>query len=61
MLAWLSILVLHGFHFTLTDIKIEPWHKKTWLLIANNKGTDQTAQMRSLLSAFVISCLEYNS
>ena len=33
---------------------IEPGHEKTWLIpYANNKGADQPAHPRSLISAFV--------
>ena len=36
---------------------IEPGHEKTCLMpYANNKGTDQTAHPRSLISAFVVRC-----
>ena len=34
------------------------WHEKTWLLQANNKGADQPAHMRSLISAFVTCSLK---
>ena len=38
---------------------IEPGHEKMCLMsYANNKGTDQTARMRSLISAFVVCCLD---
>ena len=37
----------------------EPGHEKTCLMsYANNKGTDQTAHPRSLISAFVVRCLD---
>ena len=37
----------------------EPHHGKTCLMpYANNKGTDQSAYPRSLISAFVIRCLD---
>ena len=32
--------------------------EKTWMLHANNKGADQPARTRSLISAFVIRLLE---
>ena len=36
----------------------EPGHEKTCLMsYANNKGADQTAHPRSLISAFVVRCL----
>ena len=42
------------------DQKInEPSHEKTCLMpYANNKGADQPAHPRSLISAFVVSCLD---
>ena len=37
----------------------EPRHEKTWLMPnANNKGADQSAHPRSLISAFVVRCLD---
>ena len=37
----------------------EPGHEKTCLMSnANNKGADQTAHPRSLISAFVVRCLD---
>ena len=47
-----------------TDITIhfhlnEPGHEKMCLMsYANNKGTDQPAHMRSLISGFVVHCLD---
>ena len=36
-----------------------PGHAKTCFMpYANNKGADQTAQMRSLISAFIVRCLD---
>ena len=38
---------------------IEPGHEKTCLMsYANNKGADQPAHPRSLISAFVVRCLD---
>ena len=38
---------------------IEPRHEKTCLMpYANNNGADQPAHLRSLISAFVICCLD---
>ena len=38
---------------------IEPGHEKTCLMsYANNKGTDQPAHPRSLISTFVVHCLD---
>ena len=37
----------------------EPGHEKTCLMsYANNKGADQPAHPRSLISAFVVRCLD---
>ena len=37
----------------------EPGHEKICLMsYANNKGADKTAQPRSLISAFVVRCLD---
>ena len=37
--------------------KNEPGHEKTYLMsYANNKGTDQPAHSRSMISAFVVRC-----
>ena len=37
----------------------EPGHKKTCLMsYANNKGADQPAHPRNLISAFVVRCLD---
>ena len=35
-----------------------PWHKKTSSGFANNKGADQAAHRRSLVSTFIIRLLE---
>ena len=38
---------------------LEPGHEKTCLMsYANNKGADQPAHPRSLISAFVVRCLD---
>ena len=38
---------------------VEPGHEKTCLMLyANNKGADQPAHPRSLISAFVALCLD---
>ena len=40
-------------------ISIEPGHEKMCLMsYANNKGADQPAHLRSLISAFVVRCLD---
>ena len=37
----------------------EPGHEKMYLMTyANNKGADQTAHPRSLISTFVVHCLD---
>ena len=37
----------------------EPGHEKMCLMsYANNKGADQSAHVRSLISAFVVRCLD---
>ena len=42
-----------------TVIKYEPHHEKTCLChIANNKGADQPAHPGSLISTFVVRCLD---
>ena len=46
-------------HRTKTNIIYEPGHKKMCLMsYVNNKGTDQPAHPRSLISAFVVRCLD---
>ena len=43
---------------TYTDLH-EPGHEKMCLMLyANNKGADQTARKRSLISTFVVRCLD---
>ena len=43
----------------LTGIIFEPGHEKTCLMsYANNKGADQPAHLHSLISAFVVRCLD---
>ena len=40
-------------------VTIEPGHEKTYLMsYANNKGADQPAHPRSLISAVVVRCLD---
>ena len=40
-------------------IPLEPGHEKMCLMsYANNKGADQPAHPRSLISAFVVHCLD---
>ena len=48
-----------NFSSTLLWVIIESGHGKTCLMLyANNKGTDQPAHPRSLISAFVVRCLD---
>ena len=50
--------VLAGFNETLYNVN-ELGHEKTCLIsYANNKGADQPALPRSLISAFVVRCLD---
>ena len=54
-------LVLHrGIALVIFELKLlEPGHEKICLMsYANNKSADQPAQLRSLISAFVVHCLE---
>ena len=43
-----------------TSFHFEPRHEKTFLchMRANNKGADQPAHPRSLISTFVVRCLD---
>ena len=48
--------ILHESRFTPSGVRrYEPRHEITH--IANNKGADQPAHLRSLISAFVVRCL----
>ena len=48
-----------SFFFRLQNQTFEPGHEKMCLMsYANNKGADQTAHPRSLISAFVVRCLD---
>ena len=41
------------------NLSLEPGHEKMCLMsYANNKGADQPAHPRSLISAFVVRCLD---
>ena len=43
----------------LTGLKSEPRHEKMCLMsYTNNKGADQPAHPRSVISAFVVRCLD---
>ena len=47
--------------FLLSSLAFEPGHEKTCFMpYANNKGADQPAHPRSLISAFVVRCLDSN-
>ena len=51
--------LLHYFLNLQTDILIWPGHAKMCLMAyANNKGADQPAHTRSLISTFVVRCLD---
>ena len=44
---------------TCVILLFEPGHEKTCLMsYANNKGADQPAHSRSLISAFIVRCLD---
>ena len=46
------------FHLS-SSLSNEPRHEKTWLIPnVNNKGADQPAHPRSLISTFVVHCLD---
>ena len=48
-----------NFSSTLLCVIVEPGHGKTCLMLyANNKGADQPVHPRSLISAFVVRCLD---
>ena len=46
--------------FIFSVIVTEPRHEKTFVVVpyANNKGADQPAHSRNLISAFEVSCLD---
>ena len=51
------VVVHHFFHVGHCEEKCEPGHEKMYLMpYANNKGADQPAHPRSLISAFVVRC-----
>ena len=39
-------------------VRYEPHHEKPVMLYANNKGADQPARPHSLISAFVVRCID---
>ena len=42
-----------------SNIKFEQGYEKMWLMsYGNNKGADQPARMRRLISAFIVRCLD---
>ena len=50
---------LVNFQLIHVELIYEPGHEKMCLMsYANNKGADQTAHPRSLISAFVVRCLD---
>ena len=54
--VWHSISIFSSFRTVFNDMSQAM--RKCALSYANNKGADQTAQMRSLISAFVVRCLD---
>ena len=55
----LNILIGLGNGMFIERITFEPGHEKTCLMsYANNKGADQPAHPCSLISAFVVRCLD---
>ena len=53
------ISLFYSIHGPSNFIVIEPGREKTCLMpYANNKGADQPAHPRSLISTFVVSCLD---
>ena len=54
-----AVIVSPLLSLSLTFPKIEPGHEKMCLMPhANNKGADQPAHLHSLISAFVVRCLD---
>ena len=48
-----------NFHLSVTSVVYEPGHEITCLMSnANNNGADQPAHPQSLISAFVVRCLD---
>ena len=59
MLDWHSCQICYPLEFKLLLLLLEPGHTKTCLMpYANNKGTDQPAHPRSLISTFIVRCLD---
>ena len=53
------MLLVHTWHIPFKCLTCEPGHEKTCLMsYANNKGADRPAHPRSLISAFVVRCLD---
>ena len=49
----------HNLLLNMIKLMYEPGHEKTCIMsYANNKGADQPAHPRSLISAFVVHCLD---
>ena len=56
---YIATLTLRVIAFLQVSKKTEPGHEKMCLMsYAKNEGADQTARMRSLISAFVVRCLD---
>ena len=55
----LHICAVSPEHLLLTHTVYGPGHAKTWLMpYANNKGADQPAHPHSLISTFIVRCLD---
>ena len=53
-----NVIIAASVYFS-DPLKFGPGHAKTCLMpYANNKGTDQPAHPRSLISTFVVRCLD---
>ena len=53
------LVVMFALRMISFHISNKPGHEKTCLMsYANNKGADQPARPRSLISAFVVRCLD---
>ena len=48
----------HGIPYLVCKTRNEPRHEKTFMTYANNKGADQPAHLHSLISPFIVRCLD---
>ena len=54
-----TVTIKNSIYLNIRKIQIEPRYEKIYLMLhANNKGADQPAHPRSLISVFVVRCLE---